>query len=137
MRAVGLAGIALLGAGVALLADAVLRGGATVSLVVIVPVVSGSSGEFLLGVVCLVAGVFLLPFLGFELGPPGEETLPPPSARASTPSESSSGGLVLIGPVPIFFGAWRSVPTRTRRWVAIAGGIVLVLFLVGVLFALR
>ena len=65
MRSLGLLGVVLLGVGVALIADTVLRGGATVSLVLIIPVVSGGSAEFLLGVVALVAGFLLLPFLAW------------------------------------------------------------------------
>jgi uncharacterized membrane protein len=131
--------VALLVAGVALVADAVLRGGATVSLVVVVPVVSGDSAEFLLGIVALVAGFLSLPFLLGEAVDPGEPTLAsePPSA-APVPSEGpTTGGLVLVGPVPIFFGSWRNVSTRTRWAVALVGALVLVLFLVGVWLALR
>ena len=126
--------------GVALIADSVLRGSARVSLVVIVPVVSGQSIEFLLGVVALFAGFLTLPwlFLLEEGRPkrfpetPGAETTPPP-LRSS--SHVGGGGLILIGPVPILFGGWRNVSRRARWWLAIVGGVILVAFLMVVLVA--
>ncbi len=139
MRLLLLVAFVLLAAGVALVADAVAQGGADVWLVVVVPVISGSSAEFLLGVVALVAGLLLLPFgLAERVG--GERPFPPDEpGRPLPPSEGSSGagGLVLVGPVPIFFGSWRNVSARTRLWVAVAGALVLVVFLVGLWVAVR
>ncbi|MGD0249732.1 MAG: DUF131 domain-containing protein [Thermoplasmata archaeon] len=139
MRVLGWGGVALLAAGVALIVDAVVRGGASVSLVVIIPVVSGGSAEFLLGVVALVAGFLLVPLLAWgDTGieePEASEPLTSPAAPSS--ASATTGGLVLVGPVPIFFGSWRNVSTRTRLWVAIAGALVLVLFVVGFLVATR
>lgn len=128
MRWVVLAAGAALGAGVALVADAVLHGRAALSLVVIVPVVSGSSAEFFLGVVLLVTGVFLLPLSLWELG---EEEPAPPSELPPPPASSGAGGLVLVGPVPIFFGSWRNVSRRTRWLVALVGALLLGLLVVG------
>jgi uncharacterized protein (TIGR00304 family) len=109
----------LLGAGSVLVALAALQGGARLAVVVVVPVVFGSSIEFVVGVLLLLAGLFTLG-LAFE---PSEETDEPVGGNLSRAS-SGSGGLVLIGPVPIFFGSWRNVPTRTRILVAILGAVV-------------
>jgi len=138
MRALALVPIVLLGAGAALVVASVLGGGATVSLVVIVPVVSGRSVEFLLGFAALGAGFLCLPLL-FGAGPEEAAAMPSATAPSPTPSAgtSSAGGLVLVGPVPIFFGSWRNVSARTRWWVALAGAAILVVFLVLFAYALR
>ena len=136
MRLWRVAPLGLLLAGAFLVGDAVARGEATVSWVLVVPVVSGASLEFLAGTLLVVVGLFAVP-LAFaltsedELPPP---TSPPPSAgparRATGPS-----GVVLIGPLPIFFGGWADVPARTRRWAALAGVAAMVALLVaGVLW---
>ena len=141
MRGGRVAAITLWVLAIALLVDSVLRGGAHVALVVIVPVVSGQSGEFLLGVALLIAGFLALPWLLFEAEPPegpleghaGGMTSPPPRA----PSTVGGGGLLLIGPVPILFGGWRNVSRRARWWLALAGGVMVVAFFAAVLLAFR
>jgi len=138
VRTLGLVPFVLLGAGVALIADAVIAGGATVAIVVIVPVLSGSSAEFLLGVVLLVGAFFSLPFV-LATERPEASSMPTsaPTPESAPPGGSTGGGLVLVGPVPIFFGSWRNVSARTRLWVALVGAVVLALFLVGAFFAFR
>jgi uncharacterized protein (TIGR00304 family) len=111
----------LLLAGVVLVALAVLQGGAELAIVLIVPVVFGRSLEFAIGVLLLVAGLFTLP-LAFE---PAEETEPAVPESTASRSAGGSGGLVLIGPVPIFFGSWKTVSARTRWTAALLGGAVL------------
>ncbi len=140
MRAATIAPLLLLVAGVLLVADAVRRGAATLSLVVIVPVVSGSSSEFVLGVVALIAGIFLLPWLAWR-----EQGAPDPGPGPADPGESpnpgatgGTGGLILVGPVPIFFGSWRRGSRRTRLWLALVGGVAFALLVVAlVAVALR
>lgn len=132
--------IVLWALGVALIADSVIRGSARVSLVVVVPVVSGQSIEFLLGVVAVFAGFLTLPWLFLlEEERPGRSPEAPGAAPTPPPLPSSShvggGGLILIGPVPILFGGWRTVSRRTRWWLAIAGAAIVVAFLMVVLLA--
>lgn len=138
VRWVGLLSVVALISGAALVVLSVVAGRATVSLVVIVPVVSGSSGEFLLGVVLLIAGLFSLPWAfmdtATEASPPSASRGPPESSNGSG---GGTGGLVLVGPVPIFFGSWRGVSRRTRWIVALVGAAVLALFVVGWLLAVR
>ena len=129
MRALGAAAVASLVAGAALVFAAVLEGRATLSLIVIVPVVSGASGEFLLGVALLVLGLFLLPWGLAE--PEGDEPLLPAPAPSEGGPTSGAGGVILLGPVPVFFGSWRNVSRRTRWIAALVGAAVLVLFVVG------
>ncbi len=122
----------LLLAGGALVADAVLRGGASVALVVVFPVFFGGSAEFFLGVVLLFFGVVTLPLaFGYSFETDTSEPSRPPHATAP-PSEV--GGLILVGPVPIFFGRWRGVSRRTRIAAAAAGGALLVLLVVVLLW---
>jgi uncharacterized protein (TIGR00304 family) len=117
-------------AGIALVALSVAQGGATVTLVLIVPVVSGSSLEFLLGVVLLIAG-FVALLLAFSVGGVLEAgSLPSEEATDTGPSSGASrggvGGVVLIGPVPIVFGSWRGI-SRRARWALVLLGTLLVI----------
>ncbi|MCI4353929.1 MAG: hypothetical protein L3K06_01010, partial [Thermoplasmata archaeon] len=59
----------ILGAGLALLADAAIRGTAHLSIFLIVPVLSGSSPEFVIGTLLAFLGLFGVLFAGagFEL----------------------------------------------------------------------
>jgi uncharacterized membrane protein len=120
--------LGLLAVGAALIADAVLRGGASVALVVVVPVIYGASTEFFVGVLLLFFGFVTLPFL-FGASPVGTEVEPASAAHATAPP-TEVGGLMLIGPVPIFFGGWKGASRRTRVALAVLGGAVLVALIV-------
>jgi uncharacterized protein (TIGR00304 family) len=112
----------LIAVGILLLVWAALQGGAGLAIVVVVPVIYGRSLAFVAGVLLLVSGFFTLP-LAFEL----EETEPPAEAsRPATAVETGTGGLILLGPIPIFFGRWNGVSTRTRVIAAVVGSAVLV-----------
>lgn len=112
--------IALIVAGLALVALAVADGGASLALVVVLPVLYGRSLEFVAGVLLFVAGLFALPLTFGSVTPaeagPEEDT---------TASSGGSGGLVLIGPVPILWGSWKGVSPRTRVLLAVLGGAIL------------
>lgn len=131
MRYALVGSVAALVAGVALIAWSIVEQGASLYLVVFVPVVSGSSLSFLLGVALLLVGFFTLPW---ALDARGEAAVPapsPPAAAPSSPEPSGGvGGVVLLGPVPIVFGSWKGVSRRTRWWLALGGAIV---FTVGLL----
>jgi uncharacterized membrane protein len=122
----------LLLAGAALVAHAVLSGNAHLYLLLVVPVVSGSSAEFFLGVLLLALGILLLPWS--LLGTTEEG---PISSRSPAPAEGnpsgSSGGVILVGPIPFFFGSWRS-PSRARYLLAVGAGVVLLLVVVALFF---
>lgn len=138
MRVLRVAPFGLLLAGVLLVGDAVARGRATVSWVLVVPVVSGASLEFLAGSLLLVVGLFAVP-LAFAFTQ--EDELPPPAALppSAGPTRRATGasGVVLVGPLPIFFGGWADLPARTRRWVALAGAAAMVALLVAGLLWVR
>ncbi|MGI0130505.1 MAG: TIGR00304 family membrane protein [Thermoplasmata archaeon] len=123
VRGAWLSPVGLIVAGGVLVTIAVLQGRAQVALVVIVPVVFGGSLEFVAGVLLLVAGLFLLPWTFERMG----SSLPPGGEGSTSTAESGTAGLVLIGPVPIFFGSWRSVSRRTRVTVVVLGAVALTL----------
>ena len=128
--------LGVLAAGVALVALSVVEGGANVALLVIVPVVSGSSLTFLLGVVLLVVGFLSLPFAAAERWDEEPPALPS-GGTASTEGQSGLAGVVLLGPVPIVFGSWKGISRRTRWWLALVGAVLLtVAFVWFVLFLL-
>jgi uncharacterized protein (TIGR00304 family) len=103
-----LAPVGLFVAGVACIAASVASGETDVSLLVIFPVFTGSSGLFLLGI-ALVVFSFIIGFMALVAGQAelagamlGSEGAPG-TAKAGT--ERKYGGVVLIGPVPIAFGS--------------------------------
>lgn len=111
----------LLAAGAAFVAVAALDGGVRFAVVVVLPVFYGGSWEFGVGLLLLVAGLFTLP-LAFGVVEVPEVDGPGPAP----PPPGGAGGLVLIGPVPIFFGSWRGVSARARILVAVLGAALLV-----------
>ena len=120
-------GPAFLLIGAVLLVDALVTGAARLYLLLILPVVTGSSPLFGASMALLVAGFLLLPLM--FAGPDEEEPHPAPTPTGSSPptdGSGSSGGLVLIGPVPIFFGAWRRNPPISYRWAILLGGLLAV-----------
>ena len=137
MRWVQLGSVALLLAGIALIAVSVARGGARVALVVVFPVVFGSSLAFLAGVLLLFVGFLTLPFAWAT----GDEEFSPTSTAAERPSAPGSsggvGGFVLVGPVPIVFGSWKGVSRHTRWALAAAGAVLLTAVVVAFLWFLR
>ena len=106
-------------AGVALIALSVADGGASVSLLVIIPIISGSSLVFLLGVVLLIVGFFSLPFAHTGTGDEATPALPETTPASGT--SGGAGGFVLIGPVPIFFGSWKGMARRTQWTLVLVG----------------
>jgi len=133
MRVALAVSLATLLAGAALIAFSVVTAGTAVELVVVFPVLSGSSVSFLVGVVLLIAGFFSLPF-----GLAGEweaaDSLPPAAGTVPPDRPSGVGGFVLVGPVPIVFGSWRGVSRRTRWLLALAGAVLLTAAIVALLW---
>ena len=119
----------LFAVGVLLLGVGVATGSARLYLLVFIPVVAGSSGWLVGGIACLFVGFLTLPLLWSDEGP----TVPTGPRRLAGAAETArSGGLVLLGPVPIFFAGWRH-PSPRLYWLAVAVGAAL---FVGLLVAL-
>lgn len=128
MRALRFVPLLLLLGGGGLIGDAIARGAASVALLVVVPVIFGASSEFLVGVVLLVFGFATLPLaLGYRVAAEAEDEVAPRAHVEAPPAEV--GGLLLIGPVPIFFGRWGRVSRRVRLVAAAAGAALLVVAL--------
>ncbi len=104
------------------LAVGFLYGQATLSLFVIFPVVTATGPWSILGIVLLIAGVFLF-FLTWsmpvELPPPtGPVSAAPPSPPAPSGEKARRwGGVVFLGPVPVVFGSDQKV----TQWMLILG----------------
>jgi len=121
-------------AGVACIAASVLTGEADVSLFLIFPVFTGSSGLFLLGTALIVfsfiAGFLLLMKGQLELAggnpyAPGAEA-GPEGKKART----RYGGVVLVGPVPIAFGSDKTMALTMLILGVVFAVVALVLLLV-------
>ncbi|MCJ2533406.1 MAG: DUF131 domain-containing protein [Candidatus Thermoplasmatota archaeon] len=95
-----------------LIAASVATGEAALSLVVIIPVISGTGGVFLLGMLLIVTGL-VLGFALVVMGQTGWEDHQEPERTDESglhqarreKREARYGGMVLIGPVPIAFGS--------------------------------
>lgn len=128
--------IALFGGGLGLIISAVATGEADVSLFLIFPVFSGSSGLFLLGTVLIIlsfiVGFLMLAMGQLELqtsGPWPQSSAGPDAARE--PVKKEYGGVVLVGPIPIAFGS-----SRSMALFMLILGIVVAMVLLGILAAL-
>lgn len=112
---------ALLLAGVGLLVASVLAGNAHAALVVIFPVVTGSSAGFLAGLLLVVLGLLALP-LTVSVGAD-------PDPRRGDEVEEA-GGVLLFGPIPIFVGGWKGAGRRAYGAWALVGLVLSVLAVV-------
>ena len=112
MRALGLASLL---AGGLLLAYAAMNGDVRVGLFLIVPFVYGTGLAPFLGMLLVMAGLFMLAASTFT------GALPAGEGRV----ESRSGGVVLLGPIPIVWGSDR----RILPWMVAAGVALLALAL--------
>jgi uncharacterized protein (TIGR00304 family) len=97
--------------GIVLLGYSVASGEGTAGVVVFIPVFYGSGLFAFLGVLCIMAGLFL-GFFGIAkgLGEAREfedtrESQSPQPTRPRTQKSIKGGGVVLIGPIPVIFGS--------------------------------
>lgn len=127
VRAIRFLGPGLLAAGIALLAAGFALGEATLSLVLIIPVITATGPWSFLGILLIVAGFFTTflfwPARMADVPPPVAEPLLSdlqPPVRTPQPVERRWGGVVFLGPFPIVFGSDQRV---TRLMLAL--GVVL------------
>jgi uncharacterized protein (TIGR00304 family) len=139
VRAPQLLGPAILVGGLLTLALAVMRGDASLYLVVIVPVVVGTGPLALLGILFVFAGFFLTFFL-WNAGTPLPLVAPmevpeTPAADVAehVPPKRRWGGVVFLGPIPLVFG---SDPQMTRLMLVLGGILFLALLALTIAFLL-
>ena len=124
--------------GMCLIAASVATGEAGLSLVVVIPVISGSGGAFLLGMLLVVSGLVL----GFILIAMREtewaDQHEPARADENGLHHATRkkrgvryGGVVLIGPIPIAFGSDR----RIAITMLVVGIIIAIVTLALIIFA--
>jgi uncharacterized protein (TIGR00304 family) len=123
MRTLRALGLASLLAGGLLLAYAATTGDVRVGLFLIVPFVYGTGLAPFLGILLVMAGLFMVAASSFAgvLPPRGNGEWVEGERRV----ESRSGGVVLLGPIPIVWGSDR----RILPWMVGAGVALLVLAL--------
>jgi uncharacterized membrane protein len=126
MRAASWVAPVLFVAGGLSIAVAIGDGGAHAALVVAVPVLYGDSPLFLLGVLLLVAGIVSLPW-AFD-----SVTRDRPGAV-----ESGTGGVVVLGPIPVFWGNAVGASRRLRIALSVAGAVALVVTILALVAWIR
>ena len=115
-------------AGVALLIYGVAIGEMQVALVLIVPVVFGSSILGILAIGLIIAGVLIAianSFLSSERES-SPDRLPNEGGLTGTAQRKEFGGVVLIGPIPIVFGS-------SKRMALLAAAIAVIILVLMVL----
>ena len=125
MHRVRLLGLALLIAGVALIAASVATGQGQVYLLLFIPVYVGTGGLGFLGILVVFIGFFLTSLCSAWRGlpiPPASAPspavapdVPVPPAAAAPPAKY--GGVIMLGPIPIVFGS----DARIAKWMMILG----------------
>ena len=125
--------IAMLAAGIALIAAAVAEGEVEVSLFIIFPVFTGSSFLFLLAIV-LVISSFIAGFVLISIDHTWtvERMDASYEGRSSNASRSKTkyGGVLLFGPIPIAFGS-----NKRMALIMLVVGIVLAVVMLALLLA--
>jgi uncharacterized protein (TIGR00304 family) len=135
--------LALLLGGIGLIALSIMTGEGSVYLALFIPVFAGSGPLGIAGIACI-AGAFFSYFyglvedfrvLGEEAGEggravPREGKRPVEGGHARTGRGMKSGGVVLIGPIPIIFGSDK----KSLFYIQVLAVIILVLALVFFVF---
>lgn len=140
MRVSRFVGPLLFIAGAASLAVGFLQGEATLSLFVIFPVITATGAWAILGIVLMVAGVFLF-FVTWTRAAEPSSTAPPrdaaaPSFPAAPPLPAAQrrwGGVLFLGPIPVVFGSDQKV----TKWMLLVGVLLFVALMVLTVIALR
>ncbi len=147
VRTARLVSLVALAAGLSLLVYSALRGDLSVHLVVVLPVLTSSSPAAALGMLLAIGGLSGALWTGLPVqgsgpgsgGPPGAGPQGPTATTADAPgaeptrtSERRSGGIILLGPIPIAWGSGKD----GLRW-AVALGLIATLLAIGAWIYLR
>ncbi|NPA74580.1 MAG: DUF131 domain-containing protein [Euryarchaeota archaeon] len=115
--------------GIAIIIISALSGNGGFALVLIFPVFYTSGPLGALGMLMILAGIFLFflaPFAGTEMHPP---STPPPEPHHTTEKKKVNyGGVILIGPIPIVFGS-----DREHTMYAVIAAIILLMAIAGII----
>ena len=133
MRPLRILALFVIVTGAALLAYCVAIGEMQVALLLIVPVIFGSSVLGILAIGLIIAGVFIAiadSFLSAERES-SPDRLPNEGGLTETPKRKELGGMVFIGPIPIVFGSGK----KMAIFVAIIAVVVLVLMVLSFFFS--
>jgi uncharacterized membrane protein len=110
--------VACLLAGGLLVAYSVASGGAHLLLFFVIPVITGGSLAFVGGVVLLLVGILTLP-LAFEAA-----VVSSADRKSGWADGGGSGGVILLGPIPVLFGDARTI-SRRSYWLLVVVGVAL------------
>jgi uncharacterized protein (TIGR00304 family) len=119
-------------AGAALLVFTIAVGEMQVALLLIVPMIYGSSSLGILAIGLVIAGIFVaIADSFFDAGKEeSQDALSNEEGRSKTEGHTEFGGVVFIGPIPILFGSSR----RMTVFVAILAAIVLAIMLLSLFY---
>ncbi len=118
--------------GIALMGYSVSSGESSAGVFFIIPIFYGSGISAFLGVLCIMAAIFL-GFVGFAASAVGDEGYEPSrepqgssQGRAAPKKTIKGGGVVMIGPIPIIFGS----DSKSAKVVAILAIILMIIMMV-------
>ncbi len=107
--------------GILLVVLSVFEGDAEIALLLFIPVIYGSGIFFIMGILLLFLSFIL--FFVFSAG--SLQRVPHQRKGAYKKTESSYGGVIFLGPIPIVFGKDKSI-TKKMMWIGLV--IALILF---------
>jgi len=133
MRRLGLAALALLVAGIALLAYAASTGEMQLYILAIIPIVQSSSPIALAGMALIFVAIFLAFFsMATPFAEMPERPAAPAAPQSAAPAQPAKkfGGVVFIGPVPIVFGSDR----KMAKWMLAVALVIVIVLIIGMWF---
>jgi len=96
-------------AGIFLVVLSIIEGQANIALLFIIPIIYGTGAYLAIGILLIFLS-FIMFFL--FIGPLKVERRETKGERTKTHKESSYGGVIFIGPIPIIFGKDKSVAKK-------------------------
>lgn len=122
---VRLLGLALLAAGIALIAASLATGQGQLYLLLFIPVYAGTGVLGLVGILAVFIGFFLTSLGAAFRGIPrplapvsvDDRTADVPVPQAAVAPPAKFGGVVMLGPIPIVFGS----DARIAKWMMVLG----------------
>ena len=120
--------VIILLAGIFLVIFSVIEGEANIALLFIVPIIYGAGVYLAIGILLIFLS-FIMFFL--FLGHTGIERRKTKKGRTKTQKDSSYGGVIFIGPIPIIFGKDKSI-AKTMMYLGLLIALILAAIYVAV-----